>query len=328
MKRVLIIDALNMYFRAYIVDPSLSSNGDPIGGTKGFLKILQKLMREGKESCGPVDKVVICWDGPGGSQKRKEIVKSYKAGRKPLRPNHNIENMTLDQQLQNKIWQQTRLFNYLNTVPVIQLMLPGVEADDIISYVAQHSSLKGWQKVIVSSDQDFYQLCDKETIIWRPITKEAVTWKSVLEKFDIHPKNFALARAIAGDKSDNLPGVDGVGLRTVANRFTFLANNKSHTLNDILGHCSSINSSVKAYENIIKQFAVVKLNYKVMQLYSPSISIQGTSKINYSMSEFEYHFNKTEVKKMMIQDGFGIFNWNDLFQRLNKIASIKGQGQW
>ena len=45
MKRVLIIDALNMYFRAYIVDPSLSTNGQPIGGVKGFLKILQKLLR-------------------------------------------------------------------------------------------------------------------------------------------------------------------------------------------------------------------------------------------------------------------------------------------
>ena len=48
MKRVLIIDALNMYFRAYIVDPSLSTNGQPIGGVKGFLKILQKLVRETK----------------------------------------------------------------------------------------------------------------------------------------------------------------------------------------------------------------------------------------------------------------------------------------
>ena len=66
MKRLLIIDALNMYFRAYIVDPSVSTNGQPIGGVKGFLKILQKLVRETKP-----DEIVICWDGEGGSQKRK-----------------------------------------------------------------------------------------------------------------------------------------------------------------------------------------------------------------------------------------------------------------
>ena len=65
MKRVLIVDALNAYLRAYIVDPSLSSNGQPIGGVKGFLKILQKLVRETKP-----DQVVVAWDGPGGSRKR------------------------------------------------------------------------------------------------------------------------------------------------------------------------------------------------------------------------------------------------------------------
>ena len=62
-KRVLIVDALNMYFRAYIVDPSLSTNGQPIGGVMGFMKILQKQIRETKP-----DRIVIAWDGPGGSR--------------------------------------------------------------------------------------------------------------------------------------------------------------------------------------------------------------------------------------------------------------------
>ena len=61
MKRLLIIDGLNAYLRAYIVDPSLSTNGQPIGGVKGFLKIIQKLIREIKP-----DSVFIAWDGPNG----------------------------------------------------------------------------------------------------------------------------------------------------------------------------------------------------------------------------------------------------------------------
>ena len=87
--RILIIDALNMYFRAYIVDPSLSTNGQPIGGLKGFLKILQKLVRDTKP-----DQIVIAWDGAGGSQKRISIDKGYKEGRKPIRLNREIRNMT------------------------------------------------------------------------------------------------------------------------------------------------------------------------------------------------------------------------------------------
>ena len=60
MNRVLIIDALNLMLRNYIVNPSLSSNGQPIGGLKGFLQSLQKLCRETKPNA-----VVIAWDGQG-----------------------------------------------------------------------------------------------------------------------------------------------------------------------------------------------------------------------------------------------------------------------
>ena len=77
MKRVIIIDALNAYFRAFIVNPSLSVHGHPIGGLKGFLGILQKLCRDIKP-----DTVMIIWDGPGGSRKRREQMRSD--------PNNNL----------------------------------------------------------------------------------------------------------------------------------------------------------------------------------------------------------------------------------------------
>ena len=331
-KTVVIVDALNMYFRAYIVNPSLSGvTGEPIGGLQGFLKILQKLTREVDPST-----VIICWDGAGGSQKRKSLVKDYKAGRKPIRLNRNIRNMPEEEEIKNKIWQQTRLIDYINSTPVIQLMLESVEADDIISYVAQHPNYKGWNKIIVSSDKDFYQLCDNETVVLRPIQKkdpktgkklppEVKNKPRIIEEFGIHPTNFALARAIAGDKSDNLAGVDGVGIKSVAKRLPFLSEEKSYTLDEVQEYCSTIESDVKAYENIVEQFDKVVLNYKMMQLYSPGISIQGIEKINYALNNFEYHFNKTEIRKMMIQDGFGQWNWNDLFQKLSNMSSKKGQ---
>ena len=71
MKRTMIVDVLNMYFRAYIVNPSLSTNGQPIGGLKGSLGILQKLIRE----VNP-DQTILCWDGAGGSQRRKTMNKN------------------------------------------------------------------------------------------------------------------------------------------------------------------------------------------------------------------------------------------------------------
>lgn len=314
-KRLLVIDSLNMFFRAYIVDPSISTNGQHIGGLKGYLKILQKLMRETKP-----DKVIICWDGPGGSQKRKQMVKSYKSGRKPLRLNRNADLLDDAEESKNQIYQQTRLFEYINQTPIIQLIVEGVEADDVISFVVNDSRHKGWEKVIVSSDKDFYQLCDDETIIFRPIQKEIKNKNKIIEEFDIHPTNFALARAIAGDKSDNLKGVDRVGLPTVAKRLPFLKEEKTYTIKEVENYCKERKDDVKAYENIAEQIDVVETNYKMMQLYTPSISVQGKNKIKWALDEFDYYFNKTEFIKMTINDGFGSGDWSSLFESLNKIC--------
>ena len=205
MKRLMVIDALNAYFRAYIVDPSLSTNGQPIGGYKGFIKILQKLCREMKP-----DEIIIAWDGPGGSQRRKLVNKNYKEGRKPIRLNRSVKNLTEQQEAQNKIWQMIRLAEYFNQLPVCQINIDYSEADDIIGALVKR--FKDKQKVIVSSDKDYFQLLDETTLLLRPTQKQILNKNNILEEYNIHPSNFALARAIVGDKSDNLPGVKGVGL--------------------------------------------------------------------------------------------------------------------
>ena len=185
-KRVLIVDALNAYLRAYIVDPSLSTNGQPIGGIKGFFKILQKLVRETRPN-----HVIVVWDGPDGSRKRKTMDKNYKAGRKPIRLNRAFHNLTESQELQNKIWQQSRVIEYFNNMPIIQFMIEQVEADDVISYLTQSDYYAGWQKIIVSNDKDFMQLCNDETILWRPTKKELLNVNRIIEQTGVHPNNMA-----------------------------------------------------------------------------------------------------------------------------------------
>ena len=315
MDRVLIIDAMNMFFRSYITNPSISTNGNPIGGLKGFLQSLQKSIRE----VSP-DEVVICWDGGGGSKKRKLIAKDYKQGRSPIRLNRSIRQMTREQEIENKNWQMTRLFSYLNELPIIQLIFDDIEADDVISYVAQHPAYGEWQKVIVSSDKDFFQLLNEKTILIRPIQKKIVNKNNIIEDFNIHPNNFALARAIAVDKTDNLPGVPGVGLPTIAKRFPFLKEEKSYTINDIVQHCEdNEEKNIKAYKSIHDKKGAVDLNYTLMQLYAPFISVQSKSKIDFTISNFEYDYDPQAFKEMMIQDGFGQFSFTSLFETCRKI---------
>ena len=313
-KRLLLIDSTNQFLRAYIVDPSLSANGDPIGGVKGYLKILQKTLRE----INP-DFVVMVWDGPGGSRKRTSIVKEYKAGRKPIKLNRNFD-LSEHQEAENRAWQHTRCVEYINNFPVIQFAEPDVEADDIISYIARHNTFSGWEKVIMSSDKDFIQLCDKETVLYRPTQKEVLSEKAILERFGIHPNNFALARAIDGDKSDNLKGVPGAGLATIAKRLPFLREEKDCTIDDVFSYSEKHRDEFKFYSNLIDNKKLVKTNYKIMQLYSPIISLHTIKKVNNTISNSKMMLNRTGVVKMMIEDGFGEGNWDDLFRHMKKIV--------
>ena len=317
MKRVMIVDALNAYFRAFIVNPSISIHGQPIGGLKGFLSILQKLCRD----INP-DSIVIVWDGPGGSRKRRQQNKNYKEGRKPIRVNRP-NNLTPEQQRENMVWQQVRLIEYLNELPVIQFRFDEIEADDVISYVSRLPHYQGWQKVIVSNDKDFIQLCDDETVLFRPTQKAVHNKNNVVEQFDIHPRNFAVARAIAGDASDNLVGVPRAGLKSIAKNLNFLREDKDVTLHEVFDFCENTDSKAKFFTNILEHKDIVISNYKLMQLYAPAISLQSQEKVHYALNNFEHDYNKTEILRMMNQDGFGVFNWEDLHGTMNKICIDK-----
>jgi len=309
MERIMIVDMLNMYYRAYIVDPSLSSNGQPIGGIKGSLKILQKLCREIRPT-----QVYICWDGREGSSKRRKINKGYKEGRKPIRLNRSVKNMTEKQEAQNKIWQMIRLAEYFNQLPLCQINIDYSEADDIIGALVKR--FKDKEKVIVSSDKDYFQLLDESTLLLRPTQKQILNKNNILEEYNIHPSNFALARAIVGDKSDNLPGVKGVGLKTVAKRMPFLKDKEDCLLKDIF---ESAIVEDRFWEKITEHKSLIEENYKVMNLGTVFLSPQNTRVIKESVENYPLEFARTEFIKMMMQDGFAELNWDDLYSSMNRI---------
>ena len=313
-ERIMIIDGLNMFLRSYIVVPQLSKDGQPIGGTAGFLKSIQKLTREIKPT-----KIIVCWDGRGGSRKRKQKNSNYKEGRAPIRLNRSFKILSEEQEKENKIWQMGRTVDYLNNFPVIQLLADEVEADDIISYICRYSRYKEDQKVIVSSDKDFFQLLDDTTILYRPIQKVLLNRKNIVREYGIHPNNFALARALVGDKSDNLVGVPGVGLKTVSKRFPFFGEEHDVFISDLIEYCNNQESKLKAYTSISDNEQLIKDNYSLMQLYSPSLSFQTKQSIDWTIKEFEFSFNKTNTSVMMMQDGIEEINWTSMFEDFNRI---------
>ena len=312
----MIVDAYNQFIRGYIVDPSKNPNGSPIGGMRTFINIVNKLTREIKP-----DLMVLVWDGKGGSKKRRSMNKDYKGGRKPPRTNWSQVGMDQEDIVDNKVWQQMRVIEYFNQTPVVQFMEPLVEADDVISYIKGNAMFSDWQKVIVSADKDFIQLLDDKTILHRPIQKEYLNKKSVVEKFKIHPVNFALARAIVGDSSDNLPGVPRVGLETVSKRFSFLKHEKTYYLSDVIEECEKPENKQKVFENIKQNKELIKNNYEIMQLSSPMLSIQAKQGVDNTFEQYQPHYNQTEMRKLMIQDGVLTVNTTDLEQRFNHIIT-------
>ncbi len=314
MKNVIIIDALNMFLRSYVISPHMDRKGNPVGGTIGFLKSLQKVARDFN-----ADEIIVAWDGHEGSQRKRSMNKDYKGGRKPVRFNRRMIELSPDQEQANKGYQQVRLMEYLNQMPVIQLVADFTEADDIIAHVINHDKYKGWHKTIVSSDKDFFQLCREDVSIYRPIQKKTMTKDSIINEFKIHPKNFALARAMAGDASDNLPGIRGAGLKTIAKRFPYLVREDEYEVADIIRDCAMQAKKLKIHENIQSGETLIKENYKIMQLYYPNIRPLNRQLMTKAVNDFEPFFDKIKFTQMLFDDDAGHLNFDALQYILRNI---------
>ena len=314
MKNVIIIDALNMFLRSYVISPHLNKKGWPIGGTIGFLKSLQKVARD-----FDADEIIIAWDGHEGSQRRRSMNKDYKGGRKPVRFNRRMVELPPEKEEANKGYQQVRLMEYLNEMPVIQLVADFTEADDIIALVINHPRYNGWKKTIISSDKDFFQLCRDDVQIYRPIQKKIVTKQTIIDDFKIHPKNFAVARAIEGDKSDNLPGIRGAGLKTIAKRFPYLIREDEYEVADIIRDCAMQGKKLKIHENIQNNEKLIKDNYAIMQLQFPNIRPMNREIIKNAINDFEPYFDKIKFSQMLAEDDGLSLNFNDLQAVFRKI---------
>jgi DNA polymerase-1 len=318
MPRLLVIDGLNEFIRHYAANPLLSSNGIPVGGIFGFIRSLQRFT----DDFDPT-RVIICLDGQGGSSRKRGTFKGYKEGRKPLRLNRFVDTQSFDEEQNNKVWQLARLTEYIEDLPVQQFIYDGIEADDLIAYITNHEAFYDWQKIIVSSDKDFIQLLNDKTLLYRPMKKVFESVKTILKEYSIHPNNFCLARSMAGDVSDNIKGVEGVGLKTLAKRFPFLSEEKDYYLDDVQKYCQEQignKSKLKVYEQVQTEKDRIKENYSIMQLASPNFSIQTKMKINQTLQDCSFSFNKSKFIGKMIQDQVALdFNLDNLYSWSRRI---------
>ena len=247
--RVLIVDGLNTFIRSFAVNPSINDDGLHIGGVVGFLKSVRYTCDILKPS-----RCIIVFDGKGGSKKRQKIYPEYKATRKVKRRlNRNVDWGTAPQDEEQSMKQQMgRLIEYLEQLPLTLVCIDGIEADDTMAYISQQLLPKS-DIMLMSTDKDFLQLVDNRVKVWSPTKKKLYNKKAVLEEFGIPSRNILTYRILDGDKSDNIGGIKGAGLKSLIKYIPQLTEDKDFTAKDLLDFVENSDSKIKLLENIKKK---------------------------------------------------------------------------
>jgi len=269
LSSILIIDGLNTFLRAFTMINHINPDGHHIGGLTGFLKSIGYAIRMADPT-----KVVIVFDGVGSSNARRNLFPAYKANRNANRmTNYSIfQSKSEEQESINN--QMERLIQYLKCLPVTITSIDGLEADDIIGYLANKFQVHGdTQKVtIMSADKDFLQLVSDKVHCYSPVKKKIYTPKDVLEEFGVSSYNFLNYKVLMGDSSDNIPGITGLGPKKLIKLFPELNSNVNVTLDSIIEKSAELINENKLYLSVVERRHQLSINHQLMSLNGSFLS--------------------------------------------------------
>ena len=301
--RVLIIDGLNTFIRCWSSIPTINDDGDHVGGVTGTLKSIGYAIRQTQPS-----RVVVVFDGKGGSQRRKKAFGGYKAQRdsNKLRVNRQYADLMNDEDERESMKRQFVWLNeMLHGLPLTTMIYDGVEADDVMAYISTQILKEDEQAVIMSTDKDFLQLVNDTTIVWSPTKKKMYNTSLVKEEFGIESKNLLLYRVLDGDKSDNIPGVYGCGIKTLVKRFPEITEDEQISVDDLFQLCETkveeTKGKIKIYKDILESKKQILLNQDLMQLHDVDISGQIKMKVLDRFNEEIQPLNKMDFMKILLK---------------------------
>ena len=271
-----LIDGSGYIFRAYYALPPLSrkSDGLPTGAVSGFCSMLFKLLEDSKSNQNlqkPTHFAVI-FDSARKTF-RNEIYSDYKANRSEapddLAPQFEY------------IRKSVLAFN----LPSVDL--PNYEADDLIATYVDQILKKGAKVTIVSSDKDLMQLYKKGVRIFDPMKNKFITDDDVVKKFGVDSSKVIDVQSLAGDSSDNVPGVPGIGIKTAAELI-----NKYGTLENLLKSAHEIKQN-KRRETLIENKDKALISKKL-------VTLDHNSPVNRELSEFKLqNIDKDKLYKFL-----------------------------
>jgi len=192
---LVLVDGSSYLFRAFHALPPLTtSKGQPTGAVKGVINMIRKLIKDYPDSY-----VAVIFDAKGKTF-RNDMYKEYKANRPPM-----------PDDLRSQI---EPIHQIIKAMGLPLIMVEGVEADDVIGTLAQQALELKMSTLISTGDKDLAQLVNEHVTLLNTMTDERLDIEGVKNKFGLPPELIIEYLALMGDKSDNIPGVPGVGPKT------------------------------------------------------------------------------------------------------------------
>jgi len=235
-KKIFLIDGSAFLYRAFHAIRSLAtSKGHPTNATFGFTRILLKLIKDNSP-----EYAVVLFDVKGPTFRHK-LYDQYKANRPPM-----------PEELAAQIPDIKRIIKALN-IPIVEK--PGFEADDLVGTYSKTAQKKGFEVVMVTGDKDFIQLVTEKCTLWDPMKDTIMDVNTIKKDMGIDPAQFIDVLGLAGDTSDNIPGVRGVGPKTALKLIA-----RFGSIKNLYENIDDIKGQTKLYENLLSSKNIVFLS--------------------------------------------------------------------
>tara|TARA_Y100000741_G_scaffold338155_1_gene298017 strand:+ start:681 stop:3365 length:2685 start_codon:yes stop_codon:yes gene_type:complete len=291
MKKLMLLDGNSLVYRAFFALSQAdmrTSNGDPTGAIYGFLTMLFTLMTDHKP-----DGLAVAFDLPYPTF-RHERVDTYKAGRAKT-PDDLLE-------------QLPRIKEILPSMGIHTIELQGYEADDILATLATQAREAKIEAIVITGDRDSYQLVEDpyiKVLYNRKGVSDYILFdeEGIRERTGVAPGDYVKYAALRGDKSDNLPGVPGVGEKTAAKLV-----NEFGTLDGIFESVDQQKPKLK--ENLLSNEDLARLNEEVMTLIRDvplGVEVESLKLGEFDADATQVFFQDLELRTLMtkLNDVFG-----------------------
>ena len=287
-QRLYLVDATAFCYRAYYALRELSTSfGQPTNAVYGFVRMLQKIIKEKKPEC-----LAVCFDVSRRTF-RQEKFAGYKMQRPPM-PDGLKSQIPLIKQV-------------VAAYGLASYEIEGFEADDVIATLASEARKAGMEVTIVSSDKDILQLVDDHTEVFSPYKDAGTTYtpRKVKERFGVEPGAVADVIALMGDAADNIPGVPGIGEKTATSLIQSFG-----SVEGLLEKCDTLPQE-KLKASIQAHKKVIELNKELVTLHT----------------DLALHFDpgKLKIPESDTQEIFRLFKYLEFKRLLQELPLGDGQ---